>query len=326
LAYGPGFRNDLGIRAFGQLSYTNLWGMNHTVSVNASANRRFYLYNFAEGQIQVSYLWPWFLGAPNLTFRPTLSIAQTQYINFAADTVTASALWEKPFLPNPSLIGSVAYTVEKIRQFNAVADIDNKQLLICSVTPRLTLDLRDNPLSPTSGLFSTAWVDLAEPFLGTDSDIGLYRVQFRTDYHIPIFKGVVLYLSLRSGYEQSVLGGQSIPLIKQFALGGIGSLRGFQEQSLNYQTSLTPVTTLSYVNYRTQLDLPFSGALKFGVFFDAANLMQDSFSFSKSLRSGTGIGFHYQTPVGPVNLDLGFNTAPQAGESPYVIHFSVGII
>ena len=75
LAWGTGFRNDLGIRAFGQLSYTNLWGMNHTVSVSASVNRRFYNYNFAEGQVQFSYLWPWF-GLPGLTFRPAISMTE----------------------------------------------------------------------------------------------------------------------------------------------------------------------------------------------------------------------------------------------------------
>jgi len=292
--------------------------------MNASVNRRFYNYNFAEGQLQFSYLWPWF-GLPGLTFRPAIAVAKTQYITFAADTLTASALWEKTLLSRPSLTGTFGYTVEKVNQFNEATVRDKGQLLIGSITPKLSLDFRDSPLSPTTGFFATSWFDLAYPFFGSESDIGFYRAQFRADYHLPLWKKISWYFSFRTGFEQNVApSGNAIPLIKQFALGGIGSLRGYQEQQLNAQT-LSITGSLSYVNYRAQLDLPFAGELKFGLFADAANLKQDSFSFG-DLLYGLGFGFHYQTPVGPVNLDWGFKTAPKAGEDPYVIHFSVGII
>ena len=197
------------------------------------------------------------------------------------------------------------------------------KLFIGTITPRLSLDLRDNPLSPTSGFFSTTWLDLASPYFGSESDIEFYRIQFRADYHVPLWAGVSCYFSFRTGIEQNEA--TSIPLIKQFALGGIGSLRGYQEQELNNQAT-SIIGNLSYVNYRTQLDLPFSGPLKFGIFLDAANLIQDGFSFVRLVKLGTGLGFHYQTPVGPVNLDWGFKVDPAPAEDPYVIHFSVGII
>jgi translocation and assembly module TamA len=82
--------------------------------------------------------------------------------------------------------------------------------------------------------------------------------------------------------------------------------------------------TLSYVNYRTQLDLPFAGDLRFGPFLDAANLNVDHFSFG-ALYYGAGVGFHYPTPVGPVNLDWGFNLNRKDSDS-YRFYFSIGII
>jgi outer membrane protein assembly complex protein YaeT len=237
LTWGPGIRNDLGIRLFSQFAYTNLWGMNHTASFNVSVNRRFYMYNFAEGQAQLDYAWPWF-GIPHLTFRPSIFMGQTQYNNFAATTLNTTTLWEKPLLNSPLLIGSFAYTLEKINQFNAPAAIDNQQLLVGTLTPKLSLDLRDNPLSPTSGLFTTSWFDFAYPSLGSQDDLGYYRIQFRMDYYFQIFQEIVCYLSFRTGYEQSIIrdpdpAADSIPLIKQFALGGIGSVRGYQQQEIN---------------------------------------------------------------------------------------------
>ena len=43
------------------------------------------------------------------------------------------------------------------------------------------------------------------------------------------------------------------------------------------------------------------------------------------LLYGAGAGFHYITPVGPINLDMGFKLNPPPQASPYVIHFSIGI-
>ena len=344
LSWGPGFRNDLGLRAFGQLAYTNLWGLNHSVSMTVSANRRFYQYNFGEAQAQLAYAWPGFL-MRGMTFRPVISAGRIQYINFSSDSVAVLTAWDKQLLIHPNLVGQFGYTFESINQF-AAQNVDyNGQMTIGTITPQLTLDLRDNPLAPTSGFYTKAWMDLAYPFLGSQTQsttsgqqfpVGYYRFQFRGDLYVPLLKDVVWYFSFRTGIEQSVVNTRdlnnpnpdpkqdAIPLNKQFAMGGVGSLRGYREQELNYQLNSIR-GSLAYVNYRTQLNLPFAGALKFALFLDAANLTIDNYSLG-NLLFGTGFGFHYDTPVGPISVDWGFKLAPQPGQDPYVVHFSVGII
>jgi outer membrane protein insertion porin family len=344
LSFGPGYRYDLGVRTFGQLAFTNLWGLNHAISLNLTANRRFYDYNFAEGQAQLAYTWPWFL-LPAMTFRPVISAGRTQYREFSADTLSVSANFDKQILSNPNFMGYFTYSFESIDQFAANKVSDNRQMILGTITPKLSVDLRDNPLAPKSGFFGVAWVDLSSPALGSQANpfpIAYYRAQFRGDYYLALTKDIVWYFSFRTGFEQSQSntadpnnptanpGQDEIPVIKQFTMGGVGSLRGFREQALNYQLASIR-GSLSYVNYRTQIDFPFAGALKFGLFLDAANLLKDNYSFG-NLRFGTGFGFHYDTPVGPVSLDWGFNLAPQLDpikgvqEEPYVVHFSVGVI
>jgi len=335
LVYGPGYRNDLGIRLFSQFSYSNLWGENQTASISASANRRFYNYNFVEGQAQIAYSWPWF-GIPELNFRPTAAAGRTQYINFSADTATLAANWDKQLLSDPNITGYISYTIESIHQTLALESIDNGEFTIGTITPKVTLDLRDSPLSPTRGFFSTVWLDLALPAFGSQGNpapIAYYRAQMRSDYYVPLTRDIVWYFSFRTGYEQTLTVGNNpsfIPLIKEFALGGIASIRGYQEQQINYPQNLSNPNpsfgeSLAYVNYRTQVDLPFAGALKFGIFLDAGNLLVNNFSFG-GLSYGTGFGFHYQTPIGPINFDWGFPINPAPGTDPYIIHFSVGII
>ncbi len=338
IAGGPGFRNDLGARIFGQLAYTNLWGLNHTLALTTNVNHRLVNFHFAEYQSQLSYLYPWFL-LNELTFRPSVTISGTQYIQFDATTVTAAASWEKRLARYPNITGLFTYSLERVHQFSAAADVDNQDLRIGAIIPAIRIDTRDNPLSPTRGWFGTLSFEWADPAFFSQTDpypVGYTRVQGRIDHIVRIAREVNLFLSYRGGFERSsqpkIPGNDAsgaIPLIKQFALGGASSLRGFAEQQLNVQ-NLSITGSASYSNYRTQLDLPFAGALRLGLFFDAANLLVDNHSigqfFFDSLRSGAGLGFHYQTPVGPVNLDFGFNLAPRPGEDTSRFYFSIGLI
>jgi outer membrane protein insertion porin family len=340
IAGGPGLRNDLGIRAFGEIGYSNLWGENQTVSLNLATNHRFQDFHFEEYEAQLAYIWPWFaLG--ETTFRPTATVTGTEYYDFDADTDALALTWERKIAGR--LRASFTYSLERIIQFNAQSASDDQQLRIGSITPTLSYDARDNSLNPSKGYYSSLSYELAEPWLisgqetGIDSNgnqlsttapIEYYRLIFRTDLYVPITSDINFYFSFRTGYERNLdsnpTDGSYIPLIEQFALGGIGSLRGIQEQALNVRQYNVQIA--SYANYRFQIDLPFSGALKFGPFLDVANLNIDEYSLYKNLLYSPGFSFRYQTPVGPVNLDFGFPINPPPGIAEQEFFFSIGII
>ena len=351
LAGGIGYRNDLGARAFGQLGYTNLWNRNHTVALNANVNRRFdetfcttpaealltpdQPHCFLEFQAQLGYVWPWFaLG--RTTFRPRFTIERTQYRNFDADTISLASTWERRLLDRFNLIGTLTYNLERTQQYNAETVEDNQDLTIGSLTPGLRLDLRDSPLAPTRGWFIATSFEWASPALLSQVEpfpVGYTRFQGRVDRFISLGPQASLFLSFRTGFARNLEtppadnpddARYAIPLIKQFSLGGASSLRGFADQEINVQ-DLAIRGTLSYVNYRAQLDLPFAGAMRFGPFLDAGNLLVDQFSFGQ-LRYGSGFGFHYQSPVGPVNFDLGFKLDRRGSEDPFQFYFSIGVI
>jgi outer membrane protein assembly factor BamA len=222
------------------------------------------------------------------------------------------------------------------------------------LTPALIFDTRDDELSPSSGVFISSSFELAHPDLLSQTNpypVGYTRFQFRSDFFLPLGKKSTWYFSFRTGFERSLeqhnpaicSSGDTgcinfdgaIPFSKQYALGGVGSLRGYGEQELNYENRYV-YGILSYVNYRTQLDVPFIGGCRFGPFLDVANLQIDSYSLTNNLIFGAGIGFHYQTPVGPVNLDWGFplnqistlfsSPTPNPPQDSYHFYFSIGII
>ncbi len=358
IAGGVGLRNDIGGRVFGQIQYANLWGRNHTVLLSASANRRFKRFGstfcasgkqiaenpesdhcFVEYAATLGYVWPWF-GLGETTFRPRLSLERTQFRNFDANTASFQASWDRRLVRNWGLTGVFSYSFELIEQENANVESDNQRLRIGSITPSLILDRRNNPLAPTKGTYTTLSWELARPeFLSQNSPpedppVAYSRLQFRNDVYFPLPRGIDFFFSFRTGLSYNLAKPPaedpnnerySIPLIKQFALGGVGSARGFAEQSIFIDPNIAIRGSLTYVNYRAQLDLPFAGSMKFGPFVDAFNLNLDKYSLG-GLRYGVGAGFHYKSPVGPVNFDLGINPAPRLGEDNYQLHFSIGNI
>ncbi len=342
VSWGPGYRNDLGIRTFGQLSYANLWGRDHLAALNVSMNRRFYNYHFSEGQAQFLYVWKNFL-AHDVTLRPMITYAKTQYLNFSVGSLNGNVVLSAPLRSH--LMGYLGYTLERIDQFAAVRGSNNGQFTLSTLTPKLVLDMRDNSLVPNSGFSSTLSLDVTPSILGSigssadgaaNSPLNYYRVQLRHDFYLPLPAGATLYLSARSGFEQTFTDlflsraqlAAPIPTIKQFVLGGVETLRGYNEQSYNMQN--TKITgSLAFVNYRLQCDVPFIGSLRFGVFIDAGNLLVNQYSLARQLVIGTGFGFHYQTLVGPISLDWGFKVNPTPAilaidPSPSVVHFSFG--
>jgi outer membrane translocation and assembly module TamA len=44
----------------------------------------------------------------------------------------------------------------------------------------------------------------------------------------------------------------------------------------------------------------------------------------RDLKFSSGIALGYQTPVGPVRVDIGFPFDPPRGDRPFQVHFSVG--
>lgn len=364
LAGGVGLRNDIGGRVFGQVAYSNLFGRNHTISLTTGASRRFKGFGsefcasdrekaehpgddhcFIEFNTQLGYAWPWAL-LGETTFRPSLNFERTQFKNFDADSLYLQLTLQRMLVQKWNLTGSITYSLENTRQYNANSAIDEQRLRIGSFIQTLILDRRDNQLAPSRGTYTTISAEFARPeFLSqrTPAPVSYSKFQFRNDAYFPFPKDMGLFLSFRTGLvynfskapdyldpNDPVRDLYGIPLIKQFALGGVGSLRGYRESSINSGRDVI-AGYASYVNYRTQFDFPFSGALRMGPFVDAANLNLDTYSFGH-LKFGIGFGLHYRSPVGPVNFDIGFNPSPKTSrvngvetrEDSYRIHFSIG--
>ena len=87
------------------------------------------------------------------------------------------------------------------------------------------------------------------------------------------------------------------------------------------------------IAFSEELRATLRGNLGGVLFLDAGNVWADSFGFKLGdLRYAIGPGLRYQTPVGPIRLDLGYQLNPTpdliVNGSPQTrrwrLHFSIG--
>ncbi len=136
----------------------------------------------------------------------------------------------------------------------------------------------------------------------------------------------VLATRLKIGLADPLGPSQHFPLFERFFAGGDKSVRGFGRWRLGPLSSTDdPLGGLSLMEGSLELRRPIWGALGGDVFLDFGQVSRRSFDIPiDRLRFASGFGVSYQTPVGPLRLDIGFPFRPPPGDRHWQIQFSVG--
>src|SRR5262245_5757674 len=126
-----------------------------------------------------------------------------------------------------------------------------------------------------------------------------------------------------------------IPFFKRYFLGGATSLRGWGRYEVSpLSGSGLPIGGFSFMNFSTELRANLLWR-NFGavIFLDGGNVWDRRWNFPlDDLRYDIGPGLRYQTPIGPIRADVGFQLNPIPGllvngkpqPRAYRFHFSIG--
>ncbi|MBX9769233.1 MAG: BamA/TamA family outer membrane protein, partial [Bdellovibrionales bacterium] len=69
---------------------------------------------------------------------------------------------------------------------------------------------------------------------------------------------------------------------------------------------------------------PIKGELDGVIFYDGGSVFITGQEFIPAYRHSAGLGFRYNTPVGPVSFEYGFIIGRQSGEGLGRLHLSIG--
>jgi outer membrane protein assembly complex protein YaeT len=125
-----------------------------------------------------------------------------------------------------------------------------------------------------------------------------------------------------------------VPFFKRYFLGGATNLRGWGRYEVSPLSAAgLPIGGFSFLNFSTELRANIWRSLGAVIFLDGGNVLGDRFSFDlQGLRYDIGPGLRYQTPIGPIRADMGFQLNPIPGllvngepeARHFRFHFSIG--
>ncbi|HEY2150308.1 MAG TPA: outer membrane protein assembly factor, partial [Vicinamibacterales bacterium] len=153
--------------------------------------------------------------------------------------------------------------------------------------------------------------------------------------YLPINDNLVLASRLQFGNLRPAGDDEAnIPFSKRYFLGGATSVRGWGRFEISPLTeSGLPIGGDSLLAFSEELRAALRGNLGAVFFLDVGNVWAKSWAFDLTdLRYAIGPGLRYQTPVGPLRLDFGYQLNPipnlQVNGEPQTrrwrIHFSIG--
>jgi outer membrane protein insertion porin family len=187
-------------------------------------------------------------------------------------------------------------------------------------------DGRDSALVPTKGSLQRFNADLSMA-----GDVRYVRTNYQFQQYFPLTKQYTLALNTDLGWGQG-LNGQPYPLFKNFYVGGLGSVRGFQQSTLGPE-SLTPGIYLGGAKkmvFNAEFITPFPGAgndktLRMFAFTDAGRAFgQDEKVTFSELRASAGIGLSWISPMGPLRFSYAVPLRSQTSDKIQRLQFQIG--
>lgn len=190
----------------------------------------------------------------------------------------------------------------------------------------------DNLLDAKKGYVAILHLETAGQWLGGDFD---YReVSAEGRYLKALGSRALIAVRARGGSIDASTEETPVPFFKRYFLGGSTNLRGWGRYEVSPLSEAgEPIGGLTFANFSTELRFPVVGKLAAVAFFDGGNVWSNSWDFNlNDMRYDAGPGLRYNTPVGPLRLDVGWqlNTIPglivdgEPQKRPLRIHFSIG--
>ena len=197
--------------------------------------------------------------------------------------------------------------------------------IVASIKGQATLDRLDNALFPTRGYQIAGTSKTASDFLGGNVDFE--KVELGAAYHHPLTDALIFHVALRYGgifswKEDS----ENIPFSERFFLGGENSVRGYkygEAAPIDSQGELIGGQT--YILGNIELEQRVVGNFALVVFYDATTISANSMVIEDGVYlDSIGAGINYQTFVGPVRLEYGYNLHRRPTDPAGTLLFSFG--
>jgi outer membrane protein assembly complex protein YaeT len=154
-------------------------------------------------------------------------------------------------------------------------------------------------------------------------------------HYLPIGSNIVFANRMQIGNIRPAHGKPGeVPFSKKYFLGGAGSVRGWGRYEISpLSGSGLPLGGNTLFAFSSEVRTTLSGNIGGVLFLDGGNVWEQGWAIHlNDLRYAVGPGLRYQTPIGPIRFDFGYQLNPipnlvvngKPEQRHWRIHFSIG--
>jgi len=178
---------------------------------------------------------------------------------------------------------------------------------------------------------------------GWGGDQKFYELYASTKSYFELSEGYVLNPALEMKSIRRLAGGD-VPIYRRYSMGGVGTLRGFDTYGVSLRDPATKEALGGNNQFTASVNLFFplpymeTSGLRGVLFVDAgtvwgsinavvgAKTLSVSEKFSPSrIRTSTGVGMEWASPIGPLSLAWGFPINKVQGDLERNFEFALGV-
>lgn len=319
---GAGINSGEGLVLSGGVSQTNLFGSGNTLSTQINTS-------VINENISVSYTNPYYtdegISRGFDIYKNVMNTTSIALSAFTSDTVGAGIRYVVPISEDQSISfgASVEQTTIGLTDLSPISYVNyvntfggtNKTVL---TTLGWGSDTRDSAIYTTEGMLQHAYTEVALPIM----DMRYYKLNYNNQWFYPFNGDWTFMTNAMFGYGNGY-GGKELPFFKNFYAGGVGSVRGYQINSLGPRDSTDlPVggTRMGIASIEMMTPMPgvkdksvrLSGFVDSGIVSGyVAN--QGYLPGTAGMRYSAGIAVTWMSPMGPLKLSYArpLNAQPQ---------------
>ncbi len=324
LKLGAGYGSWDQFRARAVLRYRNLGGGGRILEVGAKYSR-------PDTRVEGSFVNPMILGT-QMDLIVNGGFLQRYYPTFSDRAFYSRTLLEKELFPRTK--GYLGHGLEFARPFG-VTDLalqllreteSGKLYTVNMLLWGLTRDTVDNPADPQKGGQFFLLGEVAPKAISPQVQFVQTTLEARRYQNLGP-KDLVVAGRVKFGLIPPIQGTDQIPIFRRFFSGGPGSMRAYRLYYLGPRDLAgNPLGGESVFLTNMELRFPVYRDIRGVAFFDAGNVFYKVQNTDLGqLKYGAGCGLRYQTPIGPIGLELAWPLNPiDRRHDKYQVIFNIG--
>ncbi|MBI5194370.1 MAG: outer membrane protein assembly factor BamA [Nitrospirae bacterium] len=323
---GVGYGDVERFRGTFEARYKNLLGTGRQVSMKVEGSS-------IEQKYGVGYKEPWIFGY-QADGRINVADQMEKKKSFNRRTFGLTTGIDKSF--SDFVKGSLMFQYEDVKLSDVsptaiLTSEDTGKTEVATINPSLMIDRRDDPFNPKRGQFYSIAFREAAQLIGSTPQF--VKINLQSSFFYSPFSRVVLALSARGGAAWNFGESTEVPIFERYFAGGRSTVRGYDQEKLGIPgktiiydgQSWNPTGGNMMVVLNGEIRFPLFKGLGMVTFVDGGNVWRKIEEFDAAeIKKTAGLGIRYDTPVGPLRLDMGCKLDKEAGEDKCVLHFTLG--